>query len=638
MYIQGGEAGQRGINREDANILSRYKRLDLRNMIDFVLSDFVCPPVRNVASMLTGNPVQILMHRRISHDDKFQERIDMLSKCFTSITERVLQNIMGFGFVSFHVDGETGGIDIVDYRNGELFFRVDSETNAYSFAWVRYLFKGSSQILDDSYVIRERKIDVDCHHYVPNPPTDMGVLSGELVPLLGKFMMVRDLADYCFEIERRKVINPMYYKKQLPPLKFEEYTMLMEHTMNTAAGRARQISPDIADAMNMQTNGPGVGAVFGEEHRADLRLMAKRMSELANNDTVTYDKRTNRLTAGPLVDLMFMPIHEPSKRVEQLAQDLRDSVNERVACYQFVSSTRAGNVKEFAGLTGAFLRPMIMKLKYMLDSMFTIAAGVSLGTSVKEYVDAYLEERAKRRARRREAKLAERDEERANRTQRRREELTEEERERRDKEDELEQQTYEAKEINAHNLLKAEMLMIQVEMDPVPYLSDGDKEMLMNTTLGFDQIAKPVFGGGSDSLFGDLTGVMTLENAKLEIERQKLALKERELGDKVKMEKAKIKAGERSDQVAAETAEAIAESAPAPIVVEEKPKKKKPKKKEKPKKKKPAKEEKDDEEKEKPKKKKPKKKEKDDGDDDEDDEDADKPKKKKPKKKDKDKN
>lgn len=580
-------------------------------MTEFILSDFVKPAVRNISSLLTGNSVKIYVHKRLPSNGSLGARLQMLSKCFTSITEDVIRNFLGYGFASCQIDPATGAIQVIDYRTGDVFFTYDATTNEYTFVWVRNIFRGSRGI--DPYTdIRqsERRIEPNCVHYIDKAPTDEGILSGSFAPLIKKFRTIQALNAYSAETEKRKLTTPHYYKLQFPPLKAEEYTTMLEHTLSRATGMAS--GGDFASANNMKDNGTGVTeSLFGHTQRSDLREIARRMSQFMTMDSVRLDKKTNKPVAGPLVDLVFMPLHESSDMAQRLSGELRDSILEYVACYQFLSTTKGGNVKEYAGQVGMFLNPLVMKLKSTMDGFCTVLARESLADLIGAEVDGYLAARAERRARRRESWLNERERERIAEQEARGQDMTDEERARREKEDELERLSYEAKEVAAYEMLQAEMMSISVQYDPMLYVSDTDKEMLLKTTLDFSQIIKPIFGGDGKS-FGNVANAMTLENAKLALEWAKIDQRDREI---------KAKAVDTKD--AAKKADDDKE---------EKPKKKKPKK------------------------KKPKKQEVDDEDDDEEDDDEEddeenaeeeeeekpkkkpkkeKPKKKKPKKKEK---
>jgi hypothetical protein len=113
--------------------LKGYQKMNLGDSIKMRNSKYLHRVLNGFTGFLIGNKPSVYFNKKLEKLDKVNELIEYMQNICIDLIPDILKNILVFGFCSWKVNRENGSIFVIDYSDGDLYYRVDNSTCIYQF-------------------------------------------------------------------------------------------------------------------------------------------------------------------------------------------------------------------------------------------------------------------------------------------------------------------------------------------------------------------------------------------------------------------------------------------------------------------------------------------------------------------------
>ena len=425
------------------NYMKNYKNVkNIDDGVKFEKSEYVERALGSLIGLLTCNSPKITFHPLFKNHELFsdpeiiKEFVDMV----IGWVDEVLPKLLVFGFI-FYTKKSGHVIQFLDFRNGNIKYNVKNNLVELLWIWVNKNKFGKTPLFEE--------VDKNVKCYVHRPPTFNGELTGKVSNFIKIYRTLQLLEQYAVEIEENKVNRKFFLQKILPELKPDQYEVFQNHTFLVNAN-LNEVDDPRKRFYNMQ----GVNRhieYFEKDWKKRTEELITKFFNVRKFQEFSKDKKSGLFTAGELVKVIFPDVINYGELLSQKRIELKDMLSEVFGIFQYSSQKQ---LKDQVRLSGFSIRTSINKIGRLVAKCLTDVLSNSL-EDVMDYA-------AKKKI----------------------EELKLQNKQIPDKKNKIE--------IPDLNILK----LINVELDPIQYLTDGEQEMFSDYNLSLGDRIRISFGSG----------------------------------------------------------------------------------------------------------------------------------------------
>jgi len=336
----------------DWKVIKNYDKLN-----DFVKDLYLRKILNEIVGLLISNPIII----KVNSDVKLfkdKEVIYEFQRMLKKLIDNMLPTLCVFGVVSFNIRKDDFSIDVINYKNGNLKYKVDEKKKVTDLGW----FWDIKTIAYN----HTNKEDKNVKHFVWSPVSFDGHVTSPMYNFLPKREQLKAVENVVINLEKQK-LNPAYYlQRKIPDLVPEKYSTFQDHTLFTNAN-VNQLDDEKKRFYNMHgiRNTIEIYENNWKERTSELILKYFQMRRFFMFERVNY-KGSLIYTAGELVEPKFFPVQKHGTLYKDLLNEYKLLLNSFFEMDSFSNENRS-KLKDEMRLNMFFLRSIISKFQIMVE-------------------------------------------------------------------------------------------------------------------------------------------------------------------------------------------------------------------------------------------------------------------------------
>jgi len=370
--------------------LKKFKKFDTH--LRFLNNPMLSRLINTVGGFFVANKPIIEF---VDNDFTPQEK-ETLTDFFINTTPEliieILPTLLLFGFCSFYFDKKNLEIKRIDYRNGTLKFKYPKKEykTTPEFQWFWKYNKGK---LQSSGLLK--KPDKDVFHYILDNPTVDGDICGEMSRFVELYETVEILENYAKKIEKNKANLPVYFQRNLPSLRNDEY----ENFQNVSFIRntdPNELDSEQKRALNLRNVSKRITFFRPPQMVETEELLGRyfRTKNFYETKTRVNENGSNYLEIGELLKPVQLKLTDAGDLLKQKSEELNRLISEHLGIYDLTRKQKSA-LKDSVRQGGFFLRPVISRLQGMLQKFLTFCFNKFLEFLIKKNKDKEKNEKNK---------------------------------------------------------------------------------------------------------------------------------------------------------------------------------------------------------------------------------------------------
>jgi len=369
---------------------SRYRKFkDMNKALEFEKSQEMVALLNGIIGLLTSNSPTIKFHKSLKGHAFLTNKdvIKEFQKILINLTIKMLPKILVYGFVSYRVvkNANNGlNIECINYENGEIMFLIDEKIYIIDLHWFWTKISGIGNISRHQIY---KKPDKNVKHFISDPPTFEGGLTSLFSTYINEKNKLNHLEKLAVKIEEAKSENKFYIQKKMPEMKPEHYEVFQNHTffLNSDINEMDDPKKRFYNMHGMRNH----IEVFERDWKKRTEELIMKYFQLQNFFKFDIDPITKLVTAGELIELKFPIIQDHGPLLENKRKEYTDSISKSLGFFQLTESSQ--KFKDQVKIGGFFIRPVINKLRHIMESCMTQVMNDSLFDIMYDVARAHIE-------------------------------------------------------------------------------------------------------------------------------------------------------------------------------------------------------------------------------------------------------
>jgi len=208
------------MNNTDWREVEKYEELN-----DFVKDLYLRKILNEIVGLLISNPIIIKVDSKVKLFED-EEVIYEFQRMIKKLIDNFLPTLCVFGVASFNIRKKDFSINVVNYNNGNLKYKVDKVKKVTKLGWFWDIE------LTDTLM---NKDDKNVKHFNWSPISFKGHVTSPLYNFLPKREQLKTIENIVVEVEKQKLAPPYYLQRKIPDLDPLKYSTFQDHTLFTNA-------------------------------------------------------------------------------------------------------------------------------------------------------------------------------------------------------------------------------------------------------------------------------------------------------------------------------------------------------------------------------------------------------------------